>query len=61
MSSNINGHENIGHAHRSSYVTNVAKVEVGRLFYLQVEAEDNRASRRWRGFIVMELRYEGEN
>jgi phosphoribosylformylglycinamidine (FGAM) synthase PurS component len=42
MSSNINGHENIGHAHRSAYVTNVAKVEVGRIFYLQVEAEDNR-------------------
>jgi phosphoribosylformylglycinamidine (FGAM) synthase PurS component len=41
MSSNINPHENMGNAHRSGDVTNVAKVEVGRVFYLQVEAEDN--------------------
>jgi phosphoribosylformylglycinamidine (FGAM) synthase PurS component len=42
MSSDINGHENMGHAHRSSYVPNVAKVKVGHVFYLQVEAENNR-------------------
>jgi hypothetical protein len=41
MSSNINPHENMGHAHRSGDVTNVAKLEVVRVFYLQVEAEDN--------------------
>jgi phosphoribosylformylglycinamidine (FGAM) synthase PurS component len=41
MSSNINPHENMGHAHRSNDVTNVAKLEVVRVFYLQVEAEDN--------------------
>jgi phosphoribosylformylglycinamidine (FGAM) synthase PurS component len=42
MSGDINGHENIGHAHRSSYVPNVAKVEVGSVLYLEVEAENNR-------------------
>jgi phosphoribosylformylglycinamidine (FGAM) synthase PurS component len=42
MSSDINPHENVGHPHRSGNVTNVAKVEVGRVFYLQVEAEDDR-------------------
>jgi phosphoribosylformylglycinamidine (FGAM) synthase PurS component len=42
MSSDINPHENMCHAHRSSDVTNVAKVEVERIFYLQVEAEDDR-------------------
>jgi phosphoribosylformylglycinamidine (FGAM) synthase PurS component len=32
----------VRHPHRSGDVTNVAKVEVGRVFYLQVEAEDDR-------------------
>jgi hypothetical protein len=42
MSCDINGHENMGHAHRSSYVPNVAKVEVGSVLYLEVEADNNR-------------------
>jgi phosphoribosylformylglycinamidine (FGAM) synthase PurS component len=42
MPSDINRHENVCHPHRSGNVTNVAKVEVGCVFYLQVEAEDDR-------------------
>jgi hypothetical protein len=41
MSSDINSHENMGHAHRSSYIPNVAKVEVGCILYLKVEADNN--------------------
>jgi phosphoribosylformylglycinamidine (FGAM) synthase PurS component len=42
MLSDINPHENVCQPHCSGDVTNVAKVEVGRVFYLQVEAEDDR-------------------
>jgi hypothetical protein len=49
----------MGHAHRSGDVTNVAKVEVGRVFYQKTI--ESMASKRWRGFMVMELGYEGNN
>jgi hypothetical protein len=63
MSSNINPHENMGHAHRSAYVTNVAKgrLDASSISRLRQKTIGSMASRRWRGFIMMELRYEGEN
>jgi hypothetical protein len=37
----INSHENMGHAYCSSNIPNVAKVEVGHILYLEVEADNN--------------------
>jgi hypothetical protein len=53
----------MGHAHRSAYVTNVAKgrLDASSISRLRQKTIGSMASRRWRGFMVMELRYEGEN
>jgi hypothetical protein len=42
MPSDINRLEHVCHPHRSGNVTDVAKVEVESVLYLQVEAKDNR-------------------
>jgi phosphoribosylformylglycinamidine (FGAM) synthase PurS component len=39
MLGNIDCHEQVCHSYRTRNVTNVAKVEVGRVLYLKIEAE----------------------
>jgi hypothetical protein len=64
MPSDINRHEHVCHPHRTGNVTDVAKVEVGSVLYLQVEAKGDREHNEQEVDGVhdgAELRDEGEN
>jgi hypothetical protein len=41
MLGNIDLHENVCHSYRARNVDDVAKVEVGRVLYLEIETEGN--------------------